>query len=300
MRPQDDNVERILARLAHGAHGVVTRRAMEAADLTAGEIKQRVASGALIRVHRGVYRVGHAAPSVEPAYLSAVLACGDAALLSGHAAAWFCGLVRGDAPRPEVTAPSDRCVRGVLVRRSPVTCERDRWRFRGVPMTTVPRILVDLARSLPLAELAGACHEAGIKFRTTPAQVARVLQRDPKARGRANLEVVMGRRVLVTASAMERRFLCVLRADGLRLPDETNRPAGGRRVDCRWRVPPLTVELDSFTFHGSRHAWERDHRRAREAYARGDEFRRYCYADVFEDTTLMLAELRPFLAIDAR
>jgi len=40
------------------------------------------------------------------------------------------------------------------------------------------------------------------------------------------------------------------------------------------------VELDSYAFHNSRHAWEQDRRREREAYARGDEFRRYSYDDV--------------------
>ena len=75
----------------------------------------------------------------------------------------------------------------------------------------------------------------------------------------------------------------------------TNRPAGGRRVDCRWPEQRLTVELDGYRFHNSRHSWEQDRRREREARARGDEFRRYTYGDVTEDPTLMLAELRTLL-----
>jgi hypothetical protein len=53
----------------------------------------------------------------------------------------------------------------------------------------------------------------------------------------------------------------------------------------------LTVELDSFRFHNSRHAWEQDHDREREAYGRGDQFRRYTYRDVCEDPDRMLTEL---------
>ena len=64
------------------------------------------------------------------------------------------------------------------------------------------------------------------------------------------------------------------RKNGLALP-ETNRVAGGRRVDCRWPERRLTVELDGYRYHRSRHAWEQDRRREREARARGDEFRRY-------------------------
>ncbi|MEA2352369.1 MAG: hypothetical protein QOJ14_783, partial [Thermoleophilaceae bacterium] len=58
----------------------------------------------------------------------------------------------------------------------------------------------------------------------------------------------------------------------------------------------LTVELDGYRYHHSRHAWEQDRRRAREARARGDEFRRYTYGDVLEDPSYMLSELRALLA----
>jgi hypothetical protein len=41
---------------------------------------------------------------------------------------------------------------------------------------------------------------------------------------------------------------------------------------------------------------EQDRRREREAYARGDHFRRYTYGDVFEDARPMLRELRALLS----
>ncbi len=81
---------------------------------------------------------------------------------------------------------------------------------------------------------------------------------------------------------------------GLPLP-KTNKRAHGRRVDCRWPDHRLTVELDSYRYHRSRHAWEQDRRREREARARGDEFRRYTHGDVVESPRLMLAELRALL-----
>src|ERR1700755_991067 len=89
------------------------------AGVTPEEIKQRIARGALLAVHRGVYRVGHRAPSVEARYLAAVLACGDDACLSGRAAAHVLGLLRGGAaPEPEVSTPLKRRVPGVTVRRA--------------------------------------------------------------------------------------------------------------------------------------------------------------------------------------
>jgi hypothetical protein len=65
---QLDAVERILARLAHRSHGVVTRRQLLAAGITAAEIDYRFRRGDLIAVFRGVYRVGHTAPSTEAGY----------------------------------------------------------------------------------------------------------------------------------------------------------------------------------------------------------------------------------------
>ncbi len=64
-------MERLLASLAGPAHGVVTRGDLIRAGVTVAETKQRLRTGALIRVHRGVYRVGHAAPSPEARYLAA-------------------------------------------------------------------------------------------------------------------------------------------------------------------------------------------------------------------------------------
>jgi hypothetical protein len=99
----------------------------------------------------------------------------------------------------------------------------------------------------------------------------------------------------VTLSKLERDFLTQLKTAGLPAP-QTNRRADDRYVDCRWPRHRLTVELDSYRYHHTRHAWELDRRREREARARGDEFRRYTYGDVKEDRALMLAELRELLS----
>jgi hypothetical protein len=63
--------------------------------LSPAEIKHRLGAGGLIRVHRGVFRVGHCAPSLEARYLAAVKACGERSLLSGRAAGHLFGLLKG-------------------------------------------------------------------------------------------------------------------------------------------------------------------------------------------------------------
>jgi very-short-patch-repair endonuclease len=253
-----------------------------------------VATGGLLREHRGVYRVGHRAPSTEAAYLAAVLAAGEGALLSGRAAAHLLGLVKGTASTPEVITRTQRRIEGVKTHRSRLLNGRDATIFNGIPVTTVPRTLVDISSVLSLDALARACHEAGVRYGTTPKAVEAVLARRPNSPGAKKLRQIMHGDVRVTLSKLEARFLELLREEGLPLPI-TNRPAGGRRVDCRWPEHRLTVELDGYQFHNSRQSSEQDRRREREAHARGDDFRRYSYGDVTEDPTLMLGELRSLL-----
>ena len=273
---------------------MVTRRELLAAGVTPAEIEHRLGTGALLREHAGVYRVGHRAPSVKARYMAAVRACGGGAVLSGRSAAHLYGLIRGPAPTPEVTVVGKRRVRGVRTRQARSLDKRDLTTFRGIPITTPARTLIDLAPDLVPYELARACHEAGVKYRTTPRQVNEALARRPNARGARKLRRILTGDERITASKLERRFLGLLEEENLPLP-LTNKPAGTHRVDCRWPQVPLTVELDSYTYHRSRHAWEQDRRREREAHARGDEFRRYTYGDVYEDATLMLNELRSLL-----
>jgi Transcriptional regulator, AbiEi antitoxin len=294
MDPQDGTVDEVLGRIASRQHGLATRGQLLLAGVSDQEIKGRLRKKALIRVHRGVYRVGHRAPSVEARYLAAVLACGEGTLLSGSAAAHVWGLLKGAAPPPEVTAPTKRRIPGVRTKRGRRGEARDATTHRGIPVTTVPRTLLDLASLLSFEALARACHEAGVKYRTTPRHVEVVLARRPSSPGAGQLRRILEGDAHVTLSALERRFLEVLREAGLPLP-RMNRPAGGRRVDCRWPEHKLTVELDSYRYHSSRHAWELDHRRAREAHAREDEFRRYTHGDVFDAPRQMLTELAGLL-----
>jgi len=126
---------------------------------------------------------------------------------------------------------------------------------------TLPWVLVELAATLNSEDLARAFHEAAVRYRTRPAQVEAVLVRRPRSPGAANLRSVMRGDTRVTLSALERRFLKVLKEANLLLP-ETNQHVGGRWVDCRWPQRKLTVELDSYRYHHSRHAWEQGHRRA--------------------------------------
>src|SRR4051794_30740369 len=118
MGGHDRTVEQKLAAIAGRQHGVASRRQLILAGVSERQIDRRLASGGLIRTYRGVYRVGHGAPSVEADYIGAVLACGQGALLSGSAAAYLYSLIKGLPPVPEVTAATERRVAGIVAHRS--------------------------------------------------------------------------------------------------------------------------------------------------------------------------------------
>ena len=239
MRPQG----RTLAELAGSTHGVVTRAQLVAAGFTVAQIKTWVRSGALLREYRAVYRVGHRAPSVEARYLAAVWACGSGALLSGRAAGHLLGIIAAPPSMPEVTAPTERRVTGIRAHRSRSPLVGIVW--RGVPVTSPARTLVDLSSVLAVSDLARACHEAGIRHGTAPGAVEVILAQRPTSPGATHLRRVLRGDEHVSLSALERRFLALMRHERLPLP-VTNRPAGGRYVDCRWVGKRLTVELDGY------------------------------------------------------
>jgi len=75
-----------------------------------------------------------------------------------------------------VIAPTQRKVAGVRTRRARRSPLEATIRH-AIPITTVARTLVDLAAEIGEDKLARACHEAGVRFGTTPAQVEAVLAR---------------------------------------------------------------------------------------------------------------------------
>jgi hypothetical protein len=295
MGGQDGKVDRVIARLATGAHGVVSRLELLAAGVSKRQVDRRLDRGALIVEFPGVYRAGHRAPSAEARYIAALKACGEGAVLSGLAAAWLYGLVGGPAPRPEVSTPNNRRVKGIRVHRSRRLDPRETTTWKRIPVTTVPRTLVDLPSLLSFEELTKAVHEADVRHGTRPEYIEAVLARYPNAPGAATLRAIASGDAPTLLSELEKRFRALLETHLLPLPS-TNRKSGAHYVDCRWPEQRLTIELDSYRFHRSRHAWEQDHQRERSARGRGDDFRRYTWRHVVEEPADTVTELRALLS----
>ena len=90
----------MIARIAGGQHGRITWGQLRGAGVDSDRIGRWAADGRLRRVHRGVYAVGHTAPSPQADLMAAVLACGEGAVASHHSAAQLFGILRSRPAKP--------------------------------------------------------------------------------------------------------------------------------------------------------------------------------------------------------
>lgn len=281
----------IAATLASGQHGRVTRRQLIAYGIDGERVKRWLEDGRLQAVHRGVYAVGHLAPSLHGDYIAAVLAGGDGAKLSHAPGAHLFKLTRGErAPPPEITVPTlaHRRRPGIVIHRVARLHRHDVTVCDGIAVTSVPRVLLDIAPRLSPAGLARACHEAWVRHRTTPAHVEACMARNPHKPGAAKLRRALGSDV--TLSELEDAFLALLKQHGLPLP-RTNTQRHGDKVDCYWPRYDLTVELHSYRFHASRRAFEQDVARRRRSHHIA-----FTYGEIVENGAATIAELRQLLS----
>jgi hypothetical protein len=222
--------------------------------------------------------------------MAAVLAGGRGAALSHRPAAHIARVVRGPAPPPEITIPgtAGRTRPGITIHRSALH-PRDVFEVDGIRVTSIPRILLDLAPSLSQAELTRACHEAWIHHRTRPHHIEACIARYPHKPGIAKLRAALA--ADVTLSDLETAFLRLLATHGLPRP-RTNIDRAGDKVDCYWPDLDFTIELLSFGYHATRYAWEEDIARRRRsshiAYTWGDVTERSAQTAV-EVATLLRA-----------
>ena len=245
-----------MGELATRQHGVVSRGQLTELGFGRGAIARRRERGWLHPVHRGVFAVGHRSLTPFGRWMAAALAAdGD---LSHRAGAALWGLRCGGGL--EVTVPTERRTRpGITIHVSALPPD-ERTVHKGIPVTTVPRTLLDLAAVLPRHGLERALHEAEFLRLGDPVPLTELIARHPGRRGVATLRTLVAAGDLgatITRSELEDRFLLFLDRHGLPRPI-TNVPVAGREVDCLWREERLVVELDGRAAHSTARAFERD------------------------------------------
>lgn len=216
--------------------------------IASSAITGRVKRGALHRVHRGVYSiVPPDALSRESRWLAALLAVGDDAALSHLTAAALRRLIRWSPDTIDVTVPRyRRSMDGVRIHECRRLDPRDVTTYRGFPVTTVARMLVELTDVQIAEELTNVIHEAAFR-RSFSIPAAREAMR--RANGRRNLGRLEEAIALWQAgsaglkSRLEREFLRLVVEAGLPKPIP-NLHVDGIEVDAYWPEARLVVEID--------------------------------------------------------
>jgi predicted transcriptional regulator of viral defense system len=224
-----------LADLAEGQYGVVSRAQMRALGFSDTAIRDRVRSGRLRRIHRGVFAVvGSRALRTEGRMLAAVLACGPGAALSHRSAAALWELRPSGQRRIDVTAAGRVGARdaAIALHRVRSLDPVDATTHRGVRVTTVPRTLVDLAGVVGAPALEQALAQAEILGAYDEVALREILDRSNGRRGSAALRAALQLPPALTRSELERRFLRLCDEHGLPRP-LVNMKIRGRELDRR-------------------------------------------------------------------
>ena len=252
-----------VAEVAARQGGVVSVAQLHEAGLAEGAIRHRMLRGRLVRLHRGVYAVGHAQLTPLGWRWAAVLACGGSgrAALSHRSAAAVWDLLPSPAQFDVSTLAAARSTAKIRVHRG--VQANDITEKDSLPITTVARTLVDVATDLTPHQTERLIHRAEhlrlLDMTTLNEQLARAEGRRTAAR-RAAVRTLERREPDLTRTELEERFLTLILTAQLPRP-EVNAIVDPYEVDFLWRDRKLVVETDGRATHLTPTAFEDDRRR---------------------------------------
>jgi hypothetical protein len=276
--------------LARRQHGRITWAQLLALGLARVTISQWSSQGRLVRVLPRVYAIGPAVQSPKARLWEAVLYAGPDAMLSHRSAAHWRELIKQPPAVIEVSTPRLKVhsipgVVRVYRGRSLVRATSD-----GVPITTIPQTLLDLAAVEP-ALVARAL--ATLDFRKQLDVRALEQVCGTGRRGTKTLREALERHqpeLAHTNGEFEERFLRWCERYGVPIP-RFNVRLHGLIVDAYWPEHGLVVELDGYANHSS--PAQLHHDRERELTLRGHGLRvvRYDWALMHHQPESLHADL---------
>jgi REase_MTES_1575/Transcriptional regulator, AbiEi antitoxin len=249
-------IDAAIGRLAHRQHGYITHPQLLALGLGPHAIAYRIRTGALIRVHFGVYAVGHVPTHPLASSAAAVLACGPHAAMSHHSAAVPWQLIKRWDGLPEVTTPGKRRRPGIRVHRSITLTPADLTTYAGIRITSPARTLLDIAPTLREHQLIRAINDGRLAGHLTLPAIRELLSRSAGAPGAARLAELVADPALARSS-FEDEFRRFIERHGLPQP-LVNVTVEGYEVDALFPGERVIVELDGYRYHQDRFSFERD------------------------------------------
>jgi very-short-patch-repair endonuclease len=231
--------------------------------------------------------------------MAAILLLGGHAVLSHRTAAAIWGLL----PRPAgevivtIVGRQARSRPGIHVHRTQRLDRRDLRVRDGLPLTSPPRTIVDLAHDPDLEEAIAVARMRGL---ATPEEISAAIERVPGRRGTVRLGRLLetGSASGYTASAAEQRMRSLLRAAELPQPLANVRLLG-YVVDFLWPQHKLIVEVDGFLFHSSRSSFEHDRRRDQRLTAAGYTVLRVTWRQLEKEPYAVIARIAQAIAARA-
>jgi very-short-patch-repair endonuclease len=266
-----------LAELAKRQHGVVSIRQLTGPlGYSRRGIHHAVGAGRLHRLYRGVFAVGHTRLTPYGECLAAVLASGPRSVLSHLSAAWLWEISKNSPLPLHVTTPVRRKPRPpIRLHEARLLTAEDRTIREGIPVTALPRTLLDLAATVRfdwLEKMVETSEDRGLfDLRAVEELLARTIGHHGHARLRK--AIALYQPTSFTRSSLERRFLELVLEAGLPQP-RTNFVIEGFELDCYWPERRFAVELDVFETHGTRAAFERDRKRQEDLLLAGIQLTR--------------------------
>jgi len=235
--------------------------------------------------------------------MAAVLAAGGGAVLSHRDAAALWGIRPDQRSRIDVTVGARRRnARGKLQIHRPRRFGPELTTIvNGIPVTNVPRTILDLADLLPLDALAAAIETADrldlLDFGQLRSLLASARGRRGLPRLRKALETYAPEPAF-TRSALEHKFLEFCRRRKLPVP-LPNHYMEGREVDFVWERQRLVVETDGWEYHRTRAAFERDRARDTELMVAGYRVARITFKRLASESVELEQQLRTLLGLQA-
>ena len=250
--------------------------------------------GRLHELYRGVYAVGHLAMTAKSPLVAALFHAGQGSALSHGTGLHWWELLPAPPAEIHVAVPyRRRPTEGIVFheRRS-----LDRVFHHRLPVTPVPRTLLDFAATASINEVRKALAQADFKQLLQLESLKSVMGRGRP--GSATLRAALDTHLpelAKTLSPLEDEFLFLCERDGIPLP-LPNQWIGAKQVDALWPEHRVVVELDSKSAHGSDARRLMDHRRDLELRALGYVVRRYSWHQVFVTPDAVASDLLALLA----
>ena len=264
-------VQPTLEQLAATQLGVISRRQIAGLGVSAKQVRARLAGNRLEVVLPGVVRVVGSTPTFEQYAMAGTLAAGPGAHASFRTAGTLFG-IPGLTRRVEATIAHQgraAAVAGLEVHRSRLWLPGDTTAVGPIPVMSPLRTLFDLASEYDPPTIGPMLDHCLVRRLVTRDEVEARL--DALRRRRMACQVLAdlladrptSRRPV--GSEYESALFQALERGGLPRPAsqvEVTMPDGSIRViDFGYPDARVGIEADSYLWHGSRSAWERDHRR---------------------------------------